>query len=103
MKKFLAILLITVALGLTFHASLAQSFNETKEREAIKLNIMGYEDGWNQHDAKAIAKLYHTGRYLGLIGLANTKKVGILLRCIFRKFTVHTIRLLMLTQFRLKI
>src|SRR6187397_1055732 len=60
MKKFLIILLITVALGLTFHTSLAQSFNETKEREAIKLNIMGYEDGWNKHDAKAIAELYHT-------------------------------------------
>lgn len=60
MKKFLIILLISVALGLTFHTSVAQSFNETNEREAIKLNIMGYEDGWNQHDAKAIAELYHT-------------------------------------------
>ena len=42
-----------------FHTVLAQPFNETMEREAIEVNIMGYEGGWNRHDAKAIAELYH--------------------------------------------
>ena len=40
-----------------FYAVLAQPFNETMEREAIRVNIMGYEGGWNRHDAKAIAEL----------------------------------------------
>ena len=60
MKKLLKLLPITIAFVLSLQTVSAQVFNETKEREAVSLNIMGYEEGWNRHDAKAIAELYHT-------------------------------------------
>ena len=60
MKRLPSRLLLSIALGLTLHNASAQAFNETKEREAVKQNIMGYEEAWNRHDAKAIADLYHT-------------------------------------------
>ena len=60
MKKVFTLLSLTIAFVLSLQTVSAQLFDETKEREAVKLNIMGYEEGWNRHDAKAIAELYHT-------------------------------------------
>ena len=60
MKRVFTLLSLTIAFVLSLQTVSAQLFNETKEREAVKLNIMGYEEGWNHHDAIAIAELYHT-------------------------------------------